>query len=546
MKNNIVVNSLLLSSAIVAIGATDAYASQTGTVTASTLNIRSGAGTSYSVITKAYKGESVDILDTSNGWYKVKLSNGKIGWASSDYITRVSNSNSNSQNGTSISGYGKVTASTLNVRSGAGTNYSVVTKVYKGDKVNLLESSNGWYKVKLSNGKVGWASSDYITKINNSNNDLSNNNSQSGTSISGYGKVTASTLNVRSGAGTNYSVVTKVYKGDKVNLLESSNGWYKVKLSNGKVGWASSDYITKINNSNNDLSNNNSQSGTSISGYGKVTASTLNVRSGAGTSYSVVTKAYKGDKVELLESSNGWYKIKLSSGKVGWASSDYITKINNSNNDLSNNNSQSGTSISGYGKVTASTLNVRSGAGTSYSVVTKAYKGDKVELLESLNGWYKIKLSSGKIGWASSDYITKIDNSNNNTENETPSIDKAQAIVNLAMKQLGKPYVWGAEGPNSFDCSGLIYYVYKNAAGISLPRTSIEQSRTGTTISMSNLKLGDLIFSSTDGSGSVNHVGIYVGNNEMIHAPKAGDVVKKSKMNTSYWIDSYVVSKRVL
>ena len=456
MKNNIVVNSLLLSSAIVAIGTTDAYAAQTGTVTASALNIRSGAGTNYSVITKVYKGESVDILDTSNGWYKVKLSNGKIGWASSDYITRMSNSNSNSQNGSSISGYGKVTASTLNVRSGAGTSYSVVTKVYKGNKVELLESSNGWYKIKLSSGKVGWASSDYITRINNS-------------------------------------------------------------------------------------SNNNSQSGTSISGYGKVTASTLNVRSGAGISYSVVTKAYKGDKVELLESSNGWYKIKLSSGKVGWASSDYITRINNS----SNNNSQSGTSISGYGKVTASTLNVRSGAGTSYSVVTKAYKGDKVELLESSNGWYKIKLSSGKVGWVSSDYITKIDNSNN-TEHETPSIDKAQAIVNLATKQLGKPYVWGAEGPNSFDCSGLIYYVYKNAVGMSLPRTSIEQSRTGTTVSMSNLKPGDLIFSSTDGSGSVNHVGIYVGNNEMIHAPKVGDVVKKSKMNTSYWIDSYVVSKRVL
>ena len=350
------------------------------------------------------------------------------------------------------------------------------------------------------------------------------------------GTVTASALNIRSGAGTNYSVITKVYKGESVDILDTSNGWYKVKLSNGKIGWASSDYITRMSNSN-----SNSQNGSSISGYGKVTASTLNVRSGAGTSYSVVTKVYKGNKVELLESSNGWYKIKLSSGKVGWASSDYITRINNS----SNNNSQSGTSISGYGKVTASTLNVRSGAGISYSVVTKAYKGDKVELLESSNGWYKIKLSSGKVGWVSSDYITKIDNSNN-TEHETPSIDKAQAIVNLVTKQLGKPYVWGAEGPNSFDCSGLIYYVYKNAVGMSLPRTSIEQSRTGTTVSMSNLKPGDLIFSSTDGSGSVNHVGIYVGNNEMIHAPKVGDVVKKSKMNTSYWIDSYVVSKRVL
>ena len=355
------------------------------------------------------------------------------------------------------------------------------------------------------------------------------------------GTVTASALNIRSGAGTNYSVITKAYKGESVDILDTSNGWYKVKLSNGKIGWASSDYINRMSNSN-----SNSQNGTSISGYGKVTASTLNVRSGAGTSYSVVTKVYKGDKVNLLESLNGWYKIKLSNGKVGWVSSDYITKINNSNNDSSNNNSQSGTSISGYGKVTASALNVRSGAGTSYSVVTKAYKGDKVELLESSNGWYKIKLSSGKVGWASSDYITKIYNSNNNTENETPSIDKAQAIVNLATKQLGKPYFWGAEGPNSFDCSGLIYYVYKNAAGMTLPRTSIEQSKTGITVSISNLKPGDLIFSSTDGSGNVNHVGIYVGNNEMIHAPKPGDVVKKSKMNTSYWIDSYVVSKRVL
>lgn len=355
------------------------------------------------------------------------------------------------------------------------------------------------------------------------------------------GTVTASALNIRSGAGTNYSVITKAYKGESVDILDTSNGWYKVKLSNGKIGWASSDYINRMSNSN-----SNSQNGTSISGYGKVTASTLNVRSGAGTSYSVVTKVYKGDKVNLLESLNGWYKIKLSNGKVGWVSSDYITKINNSNNDSSNNNSQSGTSISGYGKVTASALNVRSGAGTSYSVVTKAYKGDKVELLESSNGWYKIKLSSGKVGWASSDYITKIYNSNNNTENETPSIDKAQAIVNLAAKQLGKPYFWGAEGPNSFDCSGLIYYVYKNAAGMTLPRTSIEQSKTGITVSISNLKPGDLIFSSTDGSGNVNHVGIYVGNNEMIHATKPGDVVKKSKMNTSYWIDSYVVSKRVL
>ena len=360
------------------------------------------------------------------------------------------------------------------------------------------------------------------------------------------GTVTASALNIRSGAGTNYSVITKVYKGESVNILDSSNGWNKVELSNGKVGWASSDYINI---------NHNLQNGTNISGYGKITTSVLNVRSGAGTSYSVIAKAYEGEKVELLESLNGWYKIKLSNGTIGWSSSDYITKIdNNDNNNSSNDNTQSGIEISGYGKIATSVLNVRNGAGTSYSVIAKAYEGEKVELLESLNGWYKIKLSNGTIGWSSSDYITKIDNNDNNNssndnddiENDQPSIDKAQAVVDLATKQLGKPYLWGAEGPDSFDCSGLIYYVYKNAAKINLPRTSTEQSSVGTTISISNLKPGDLIFSSTDGSGRVNHVGIYVGNDEMIHSPKAGDVVKKVNINTSYWKESYIVSKRVL
>ncbi|MDU2197815.1 MAG: C40 family peptidase, partial [Peptostreptococcaceae bacterium] len=97
-----------------------------------------------------------------------------------------------------------------------------------------------------------------------------------------------------------------------------------------------------------------------------------------------------------------------------------------------------------------------------------------------------------------------------------------------------------------FDCSGLTYYVFKNAVGISLPRTSTEQSKTGTTVSKSNLQPGDLIFSSTNGTGNVSHVGIYIGNNEMIHAPKPGDVVKKTKINNSYWENAYLWAKRYI
>ncbi|SCH77072.1 Probable endopeptidase YafL precursor [uncultured Clostridium sp.] len=116
----------------------------------------------------------------------------------------------------------------------------------------------------------------------------------------------------------------------------------------------------------------------------------------------------------------------------------------------------------------------------------------------------------------------------------------------MANKQIGKPYVWGAEGPNAFDCSGLTYYVYKTALGITLPRTSTEQSKTGTTVSRSNLQPGDLIFSSTNGSGSVSHVGIYIGNGQMIHAPKPGDTVKKTNINTTYWNNAYLWAKRYI
>ena len=285
---------------------------------------------------------------------------------------------------------------------------------------------------------------------------------------------------------------------------------------------------------------------------GIITASALNVRSGPSTSNSVVGKVYKGNKVEIIESSNGWHKIKLSNGNSGWASGSYINVTTSNNSSSANNSNTSNGSTESAGKigtVTATSLNIRSGAGTKYSVVTKASKGSKVEILESSNGWYKVKLSNGKIGWGSGSYISTTNssnsNSNSNSENTTTSQNKVETVVNLAYAQLGKPYVWGAEGPNSFDCSGLIHYVYKQA-GVSMPRSSKEQSNVGTKINKSDLQPGDLIFSSTDGTGGVSHVSIYVGNGEMIHAPRTGKNVCKVSINNSYWSKAYLYAKRVL
>ena len=349
---------------------------------------------------------------------------------------------------------------------------------------------------------------------------------------SNEGTVTADALNVRSGPSTSYGITTKLYKGDKVEILETSNGWHKIKASNGKIGWVSGDYI-KVS------SGSTSQPSTSTT-KATVTATSLNVRSGAGTSYSVITKLPKGTVVDVLESaSNGWKKIKTSGGTTGWVSGEYLTTGSAGNS--STNNSTSQTSYKAT--VNTDSLNMRKGAGTSYSVITKLSNGTVVDVLESAsNGWKKIKTSNGTIGWVSGSYLA-----NGVVEQtSTPSTNKVQAVIDLAHKQLGKPYVWGAEGPNSFDCSGLIYYVYKNAASITLPRTSSDQYSAGVAISRSNLKAGDLIFSSTDGTGNITHVAIYVGDGQMIHAPRNGKNVEKVSINNSYWNKAYVGARRVL
>src|SRR5205085_4376496 len=92
--------------------------------------------------------------------------------------------------------------------------------------------------------------------------------------------------------------------------------------------------------------------------------------------------------------------------------------------------------------------------------------------------------------------------------------------------QVGKPYVWGAAGPGSFDCSGLTQYAYK-AAGVSLPHSSSMQSGMGTPVARSALQPGDLVFFYSP----VSHVGMYIGNGQMVHASTAGDVVKISSID---------------
>ena len=344
-------------------------------------------------------------------------------------------------------------------------------------------------------------------------------------------RITTARVHFRTGAGTNYSSMGVLDTGVKVSYISESGNWTKVQY-NSKTGYICSDYLKK----------ESSTSTTTNTMY--VTASAgLNLRKGPSTSYAVIKTLSKGTEVTVVSSSNGWSKVNVG-GVSGYVSSDYLSSTKPSTGSSSSNESTSNSTSTMY---TTERLNLRKGAGTSYSVITTLDKGIAVTVHSSSNGWSKVSVN-GMTGYVSSSYLSSTKPSNSSSSTDSSTSSKVDKVLNFASQQLGKPYVWGAQGPNSFDCSGLTYYIYKNAAGITLPRTSVEQSKYGTTVSKSNLKAGDLIFFDTSGpnDGGVSHVGIYVGNGQMIHASSSQKKIVKVSVETSYWNNAFVRAKRVL
>lgn len=108
----------------------------------------------------------------------------------------------------------------------------------------------------------------------------------------------------------------------------------------------------------------------------------------------------------------------------------------------------------------------------------------------------------------------------------------ALAAIKAATAKLGSPYVWGAEGPDTFDCSGLMVWAW-DKAGVTLPRTSQQQAKYGTAVPLSKIRAGDLVTSNW-GSGPSSHVGMYIGGGKLIHAPRPGRNVVVANLDATY------------
>lgn len=187
--------------------------------------------------------------------------------------------------------------------------------------------------------------------------------------------------------------------------------------------------------------------------------------------------------------------------------------------------------------VNTAKLNMRSSPSTSGSVLRTLTRGTTVTVTGVCsNQWLRITFA-GKTGYVASEYMAPAHNSTD------VASDLAVTIANEAMEFIGYPYVWGAESPKEgFDCSGLVYYVFTKH-GFSMYRVADAQMDQGTSIAFEDLLAGDLVFF---GYGDyADHVGIYIGNGNFVHAanPKSG--VKISALSETYYANKYLCAKRI-
>ena len=527
----------------------------------SSLNVRSGASTSSSVIGSLSNGSKVTIVGESGSWYKINYGN-TTGYVSKDYVQASGEQNSSSESssqGTTSGKSGQVVNvhSSLNVRSGASTSSSVIGSLSNGSKVTIVGESGSWYKINYGN-TTGYVSKDYVQASGEQNS--SSESSSQGTTSGKSGQVVNvhSSLNVRSGASTSSSVIGSLSNGSKVTIVGESGSWYKINYGN-TTGYVSKDYVQASGEQNS--SSESSSQGTTSGKSGQVVNvhSSLNVRSGASTSSSVIGSLSNGSKVTIVGESGSWYKINYGN-TTGYVSKDYIQSSGESNNSSNSGNSSSETASnkSGYVVNVHSSLNVRSGASTSSSVIGSLSNGSKVTIVGESGSWYKINYGN-TTGYVSKEYVSlgsSVPNTGNNSGNSNSNATSStyETVYNAMTQHLGSPYVWGGagellttsyvrtmmsiypsqaaagrynralqyadQGYRAFDCSGLMQWGYRQA-GINIGRSTYDQIFNGVEVSIYNVKPGDLLFYS-----SLEHVGMYVGNDMWIEAPNSSSNVR--------------------
>lgn len=421
-----------------------------------------------------------------------------------------------------VSGY-------LNIRETAESKGNIIGKLMGGSGCEITETLDGWYKIS-SGGIEGYVSSEYIVT-----GDEAKALAEENIKLRAIINISEGNLNVRQEPvqdGMN-NVVSQVLDKERYEVEEQRDGWIKIAS-----GWISADYA-EVKMCLNEARKMDLRA-MAVNQYDNIVISKvnnyLNIRSEPKEdgNNNVIGKFPSKAAGEILETLDGWYKIK--SGNItGYVTADpQYTAVGQEARDLA----MSSASLMAIVKTEA--LNVRTEPNVDSARWTQISKEERYPVLQQLDGWVQIELDTEDSDEA---YISTRDNNVevryalNEAIKFSPLEEKANKeasrrtqIVNYALQFVGNPYVWGGTSlTKGADCSGFTMKVLENF-GISLPHYSGSQAKMGRAVSSSEMRPGDLIFY-TNSRGVVNHVAMYIGNGQIVHAASRRSGIKISTWN---------------
>ncbi|MCI8269803.1 MAG: SH3 domain-containing protein [Lachnospiraceae bacterium] len=422
----------------------------------------------------------------------------------------------------------------LNVREAPGSNGKIIGKLQQNSACEILDTEGEWCHI-TSGGIEGYIHNRYVISGLEAREEAL-------AQVEQMAEVNTEKLNIRSEPNMEdaANVVAQALIHERYPVLEELEGWIRIE-----EGYISADYVT-VKYALNEARKLDLRA-MALNQYDHLVISKvdnyLNIRSSPSTENdtNIIGKFPGKAAGEILETLDGWYKVK-SGAITGYVIADpELVAVGQEARDLA---LESATLMA---IVNTDRLNVRSEPTTSARIWTQISKEDRYTVLDQLDGWVQIELDSGDGEDGESSDKAFIATRDNNVDVRyalteaikfSPVEERANQqaalrskVVNYALQFVGNRYVWGGTNPNTgADCSGFVQYVLRNAAGVSLPRTSREQAKAGRAVTSSEMLPGDLIFY-TNSSGVVNHVAMYIGNGQVVHAASRRSGIKISTWN---------------
>jgi uncharacterized protein YgiM (DUF1202 family) len=473
----------------------------------------------------------------------------------------------------SVTGSGKIAGTNgdgVRCRSKASTSGTVITTLAEGTTVDLRGAKKGDWQPVYCAGRSGYVWAEYVS-ISKSG---GGSNSGGGNTATGAGVIyntDGQALRCRKKATYEGQVLTVLVEGDEVQFRGYNKGVWTAVYCDGKRGYVHQDFVkagTGNGNGGGNTGGNNggSSGGGSTSGFEsgdnvKVDGTGgqgVRFRSSANSSASVISVLSEGTSAKVRSGSTGDWVAITYRGSDGFVHKDYLVESSSGGSSGGGNTGGSGgggLTTGDHARVTSS-LNFRSGANTSADVLMAANEGIVVKITGTKqNGFYPVNWG-GIDGFMHGDYLEETDEDltpgagsdgggvSGDAGNGAPSA-VGREMVDYAMNYIGFPYIWATAGPNSFDCSGFTYWVTKHVLGQDIGRGLWTQVVAGTPVSYGNLKPGDIVFFQNTYTWGLSHVGIYIGNNQFVHAENEDTGVRISSITSNYYSTRYYGAVRL-